>query len=55
MGVAVAVVAAVELVVAVVDATVVGFVAKTVGWWKLDAVDWVVSVLALVSVLVLVE
>ena len=42
-------VAAVEL---VVDATVVDFVAKTVGWWKLDAVDLVVSVLALVSVLV---
>ena len=36
----------------VVDAAVVDFVAKTVGWWKLDAVDLVVSFLALVLVLV---
>ena len=36
----------------VVDAAVVGFVAMMVGWWMLDAVDLVVSVLALVSVLV---
>ena len=36
----------------VVDATVVDFVAMTVGWWKLDGVDLVVSFLALVLVLV---
>ena len=51
MGVAAVAVAVAVAVVdaAVVDATVVGFVAMTVCWWKLDAVG---SFLALVLVLV---
>ena len=43
-------VAAVVVDAADADAAVVDFVAMMVCWWLLDAVDWVVSFLALVLV-----